>query len=799
MLIRISGGSSGIGEYLAEGKKSGRYYSRDELDQRFLLSGDLQHMNAILDCFDLKSEHEKYMHITLSFKEKVIAEDVLQAIDQEFRQFIFAACAEGEFYYYSEGHLPKIQSLPDVFGSEHERFPHIHAVIPEFNLITGKRENPLGKIEHITHYINAFQETINQKYGLESPKDNVRPISGGTEAILNRYRISPEMSASMVKEKIANIIQADVGINSVEKLAEVLKNFGEVKVRDSVSFGERYINFRFSGDKKAVNLKDPMFLNAYLGSRDPLVIKGKEKDNYPKLVEEWIKRRAFEVRFIDRASVKKREIYRQMTEEEQLVYLADLFAAKVKQTESITTEEMLPSVPNDERLPQWQYSAHFDDTRHIDDIPHFDDLPHIDDLEYIDNQPFYIPDEIQGEYIEQLPEHFERSTRHNLHDLLPRPGDGNRGGRKTVEPHSLPAHALVDLDGNPSFKFEDVYRLRDGGAISLFEQYTPAAGDVNWTERMRQIDLHLLLDYLAYHYRIQRDDFTIEQSPSGVERIGIAGRRYSPSDLMRKYLNLRWPEIRKVLDTVWEEQQKQSVIRTRDVTSRMLWHRWWQHEMQLPGIRAAYARYRTARSEIWRRLHFTSDGQQSLAQNRARRRVLQQQRRAELQRLQETWQRDEHYYRQPQRERYREWLFQEAEQGDVLALDELYRVTRYSRPDGHLQLYATHKQQQSPFAPFDLGMKVHIKRNGEIEYRDDKEKTVIIDAKYSIKVIRRDSENIAKALRLAQQRFGVNAFEIRNARPEDQQAIQAAVNKVRTEAKLVQHEDKGRSSIERGR
>lgn len=96
-------------------------------------------------------------------------------------------------------------------------------------------------------------------------------------------------------------------------------------------------------------------------------------------------------------------------------------------------------------------------------------------------------------------------------------------------------------------------------------------------------------------------------------------------------------------------------------------------------------------------------------------------------------------------------------------------------------------------------MKVHIKRNGEIEYRDDKEKTIIIDAKYSIKVIRRDSENIAKALRLAQQRFGVNAFEIRNARPEDQQAIQAAVNKVHTEAKLVQHEYKGRSTIERGR
>lgn len=799
MLIRVSGGSSGIGSYLAEGRKSGRDYNRDELDQRFLLSGDLQHLEAILASFDQNNEHQKYLHITLSFKEREIPEEVLQSIDQEFQQFLFAACAEGEFYYYSEGHLPKIKSLPDVLGNERERFPHIHAVVPEFNLISGKRENPLGKIEHITHYINAFQEAINQKYHLESPKDNLRPVSGGREEILNRYRISPEMSATTVKEKIANIIYADTSIDTVDKLADTLKAFGEVEIRDSERFGERYINFRFANDKKAVNLKDPIFLSKYLADRDPSMATSAPQENYTALVEKWMTRRALEVRFIDRASIKQKEDYQQMEEAEQLAYLKRKFAEKIKQTERAELQEgqILPAQYAD-KLPQWQPKNHIDSINHFEDFPHIDDLPHINELDHIDDLPYYQPEEIQGEYIEQWHNDSKGEPGYDLHDLRSRPDYGNSGKREAVEPDSLPANARDDVDGNSQVKFADVYRVRDGGAISLYEQYAPAPTvDVNWTERIQQTDLNLLLDYLAYHYRIRREDFAIEKNRNGVERIKINGRRYSASDLMKKYLNLRWPEIRKVLDAVWEAQQQQSTLRTRDVTSRTLWHRWRQYEAGLPGTRAAYSRYRASRSDIWQRLRFVADEQQTPAQNRTRRQLLQQQRLAELQRLHKAWQKEDRYYRLPQRERYQEWLHGEAEQGDVVALDELQRVARYAYPDDHLQLLPT-SRQQSLFAPFELGLKVHIKRNGEIEYRDDKEKAVIIDARDSIRVIRRDHETIVKALKLAQQRFGTDAFEIRNAGEEDRQIIQKAVNEVRVEVKMIQDKHKGRSIIERG-
>ena len=119
MLIRISGGSSGISNYLTFGQKSGRTQSREELDQRILLQGDLQTVDAILSSFDPEQKYEKYMHITLSFKEKVLDESVLQQIDEEFRSYLLAACREDEFFYYSEAHLPKIKTLHDMNGSEY--------------------------------------------------------------------------------------------------------------------------------------------------------------------------------------------------------------------------------------------------------------------------------------------------------------------------------------------------------------------------------------------------------------------------------------------------------------------------------------------------------------------------------------------------------------------------------------------------------------------------------------------------------------------------------------------------------
>jgi len=73
------------------------------------------------------------------------------------------------------------------------------------------------------------------------------------------------------------------------------------------------------------------------------------------LVEKWMTRRALEVRFIDRASIKQKEDYQQMEEAEQLAYLKRKFAEKIKQTERAELQEgqILPAQYAD-KLPQWQ-------------------------------------------------------------------------------------------------------------------------------------------------------------------------------------------------------------------------------------------------------------------------------------------------------------------------------------------------------------------------------------------------------------------------------------------------------------
>jgi len=68
MLIRITRNSEGIEHYLEKGQKKGRDKSRDELDKRVHLSGDLNTFrNAVEYTRKNKKWKNNYFHITASF------------------------------------------------------------------------------------------------------------------------------------------------------------------------------------------------------------------------------------------------------------------------------------------------------------------------------------------------------------------------------------------------------------------------------------------------------------------------------------------------------------------------------------------------------------------------------------------------------------------------------------------------------------------------------------------------------------------------------------------------------------
>ncbi len=699
MLIRVNGASAGICKYLAEGIKSGRSHSRDELDNRVVLSGDLELLDSTLNMFDKHGEHQKYLHITLSFKEQDISEQDLREIDSQFKSFIFSACHEDEFCYYSEAQYPKIKFLRDKDGNKYERFPHIHVVIPQFNLMTGKREQFLGKVENITHYINAFQETINYKYGLASPKDNFREISGGREEVLNRHKINPDMSRKKIKQEIAQIVKLDKTIRSVDELALVLRSFGVVTVRDSKKFGGKYINLKLHNQEKAINLKDSIFLDGYLSTRNPQFIGQQEQEERNKIIFQW-QEQAQKIRFVDRCSPKVREAYKQMTEDEKRNYLKKVMA------------------------------------RHLKKIPTLEE---------------------------------------------------------SIEP--------VIVEPSAEIKATELYIHREKGNVSREKQYgriatiSNKANSSEWTAKINAVDMRFLLNYLGYHYGIDTEKIKIVRTKNGYERFKVDNRMYSASDFMAKHLYLNWHEIRKHIDSVIEKQDKE-VQRANQVNSQLLWHHFQRYEENLEGLSGLKSKLRDARADIFSRTEFTYDSSQTKAQNYARQRLLRQQYKAEMQGALDAFYKAREYYLQSPDERYLQWLHQQAMKGDKTALDELNRVYPTYEKDNSLS-FVNKVRRKTLFSPFELGFKVNINKRGQIEYHNDDNEAVIIDARNSIRVKSRDADTIAKALRLAQQRFGVDGFEIANATEKDKQAIQQAVNKVKVNVTVFP--SKGVAKIEKER
>lgn len=179
MIVRYGGGNDGIVDYLINGRKAERQYTRDELDHRVVLDGDLQTTDKIINSIE-DNKQDRYLHITLSFHESHVSNEMLKAVVDDYKKLLMNAYHPEEYSFYAEAHLPKIRHIQDnSTGELIERKPHIHIVIPKVNLVTGDKLDPVGLIGkgHTIEQLDAIQEHINNKYNLASPKDFPRKNS----------------------------------------------------------------------------------------------------------------------------------------------------------------------------------------------------------------------------------------------------------------------------------------------------------------------------------------------------------------------------------------------------------------------------------------------------------------------------------------------------------------------------------------------------------------------------------------------------------------------------------------------
>nr|WP_146047716.1 LPD7 domain-containing protein [Pseudomonas amygdali] len=320
MLIRVSGYNTGAQEYLEKGNKSGREFTRDELDHRLIIEGQLSLTRAIYESIPDYGQ-DRYLTFALSFKEDIVSPELLKAVTNDVKNFLMHAYKPEEFNFYAEAHLPKMKTITDKkTGEVIDRKPHIHIIIPRINLLSGNEANPVDVYKNHEKYFEAIQEHINQKYGLSSPRENVRADITDAASVLSRYKgddfygKNRQFKQQLVKQVIER------GVTSRADFYALVAEHGETRIRNEGKDNE-YISVKLPGDAKGTNLKDTIFQDDFIVRRElkkpPL-----EASVIQERLLAW-PQRAREIKYVNKATPKFRKAYSEASPEDRVRLLAE--------------------------------------------------------------------------------------------------------------------------------------------------------------------------------------------------------------------------------------------------------------------------------------------------------------------------------------------------------------------------------------------------------------------------------------------------------------------------------------------
>lgn len=532
MIVRFGGGNSGIGEYLEKGRKAERDYSRDELDHRLILDGDLALTETIINSIEDKGQ-ERYLHITLSFHESEISEDTLKSVTQEYKSLLMNAYHEEEYSFYAEAHLPKLSHIADHrTGEMIERKPHIHIVIPRLNLVTDRALNPAGDITHkITQErLDGIQEHINNKYGLVSPKDGVRISDENHAAVLSRAKgdLFRERN-NQQKNEIFRRLDKD-NVRSFEGLTALLSEYGEVRTRNAGKENE-YLAVKLNGDAKFTNLKNPIFSKLYIEERRLPLVKPSQTQ-IKNRVDGWVNQTSHEIKHVYSKGEKLREKYKALDPEAKANFLK-------------------------ERISEY-------------------------DREYkIDSRHTTQPRGRQGNQKSRVTGN-PRLHRTETGIGLPRMSSrtmvygipGRESGETADTVTVLPGQPRGDLAEQPEkrqYSGEDVRRTDDGRGrvgetiiadsnpvVDMFLRHVDRSNEKKDAEAFavikKEIEPQRFLSYLKDKYNIIPSEHKVSYAQDGSPRFRADKRNLNASDFLTKKMNLSWDEAKIILTDIYNQQ-----------------------------------------------------------------------------------------------------------------------------------------------------------------------------------------------------------------------------------------------------
>ena len=730
MLIRVSGARSGIAEYLVNGQKQGREMPRDALDERVILDGDLELTDAIIQ--GMGKEGERYLHITISFKEDSIDPNVLRDIAKDFKQFAMTAYEADEYNFYAEAHLPKIKSYADKrTGASIERKPHVHIVIPQQNLLSQQNLNPFGKVDQQVKFLEAFQEHANAKYGLASPKENRRLEFANQGEMISRYKGDFfEGTAKALKGRIlADVLDRNIG--DYDAFKKLLGEHGLIRTRNTGTENE-YQNVKPVGQAKGVNLKDYVFSREFIAKSDVekqrfLAEQGSRKyddlqvsrDSGPEMtarLNEWNEIRAKELKYINSGNRKLYDVYRKSDRVKKLAILAERarrFYAKYQVNRETGSEisqslEEVRSVP--ELLPQKEVEL------------------------------------AQEQSAGKLASGLEVA----LESGLKRDSDGALG------------QLVVDQKE----------RITGAKAAQLAE----------FAHIKRELDGRRLLAHLSRTHGVIPEKYEVTQGKDGGDRIRAGARHLNVSDFLTQEMRLPFAEAAPILREVFAAQQGKEVSQAKPEPRRELWEPFrraqpdqtqrramktqvWDAQRQSErdrrmAIRESFHAERRAiqndpdRSGIERKAAMSIARMQRVTQDMALREATAEERQLLKDRQ-----------RQPYQTHYRAFLADLAGQGDGMALAELRRQRdaaptprgssiSQGRERGLVKKDDADKEEASYL---ERSLAYSIDHAGDVTYYADqtRRRVLLVDSGQRVTFVDiKDRQVVEAGLRLALQKFG---------------------------------------------
>jgi hypothetical protein len=534
MIVRIGGGEGGFKDYLETGQKKGRELHRDQLDQRVPLFGDLNVFEIATTSHE--GDGQRYDHITLSFPEHHVSDEILQEAVFEFRDHALAAWPEEQRHrvaFYAEAHRPKVLSYVNYeTGEQMDRLTHIHIGIGRRDLATGKAIEVLGYLgpeSDNLKYIDAWQESFNARHGFSSPKDNPKITPENAVDTLARYtgarpdslgtfsQRKSELEISLQKEILAK------NITSWANFGELLDAYGVVSKMHKGKFNECY-RVKLHGYPKSMRLSGIFFQREFIErptSEKQSIISRKAEVAYleqmrPRKVpeyldavlKEWRTLKAREQRFLHTGSKYYKEVYKPEDTATRLQLLDQLEREHNDQPRTVSTIDRKETASPRNRLPGMR----------------------IRDLDGVQARTEMLLRDNDGLVIRTDPARGEDRVG------LRQTASGRRNGSGRVAAVQQPSSVI------------------DRVVADQRDRYEQANDKDRFAEIRKYLDCTQLLSTLSHTHGLNPELYPVHSTKDGTPRIQCGSRSLTPNDFLTKELGLPWNEAAPILRNCYEQQ-----------------------------------------------------------------------------------------------------------------------------------------------------------------------------------------------------------------------------------------------------